>query len=73
MMHALNGMGKTLSQHQAEVLVRNFLDYEVIKEGESRLLLAAVADRSLSKVPIALRDQIRMVIFKNMLTSLIVD
>ena len=72
-MHALNGMGKALSQHQAEVLIRNFLDYEAINEREGKLLQAATTDRSLTKVPFGQRDLIRMMIFKNMLTSLIVD
>ncbi|HAL74573.1 MAG TPA: CtsR family transcriptional regulator [Clostridiales bacterium] len=72
LMHTLNNIGDSLSQHQAEVLVRNFCDYDIIHEREARLLLSATADRSLSDVPIELKDRVRMVIFKNMLTSLIV-
>lgn len=72
LMHALNNIGSSLSQHQAEVLVRNFLDYEIIHEREARLLVSATADRSLADIPIELKDRVRMVIFKNMLTSLIV-
>lgn len=72
LMHALNTIGDSLSQHQAEVLIRNFHDYDIIKEREARLLLAATADRSLSEVPLEIKDRVRMVMFKNMLTSLIV-
>ena len=72
LMHALNAIGESLSQHQAEVLIRNFIDYDIITEREARLLMAAVSDRSLYEVDVDRRDRIRMIIFKNMLTSLIV-
>ena len=72
LMHALNAIGESLSQHQAEVLIRNFIDYDIIAEREARLLMAAVSDRSLYEVDVDRRDRIRMIIFKNMLTSLIV-
>ena len=72
LMHTLNTIGDSLSQHQAEVLVRNFIDYDIVKEREGRLLLAATADRSLADVDIERRDHLRMIILKNMLTSLIV-
>ena len=72
LMHALNTMGDALSQHQAEVLVRNFIDYEIIADREARLLMAAVSDRSLNEVDVDRRDRARMMIFKNMLISLIV-
>lgn len=72
LMHALNAIGDSLSQHQADVLVRNFIDYDIIVDREARLLLAAVSDRSLNKVDIDRRDRTRMMIFKNMLISLIV-
>jgi len=72
LMHALNTIGSSLSQHQAEILIRNFVDYDIIRDREARLLIAATADRSLSEIPVELKDRVRMVIFKNMLTSLIV-
>ena len=72
LMHALNTIGDSLSQHQAEVLIRNFLDYEVIGKLEARLLMAATSDQTLGDVAQELKDRVRMAIFKNMLTSLIV-
>jgi transcriptional regulator CtsR len=72
LMHALNAIGDNLSQHQAEVLIRNFVDYDIIREREARLLMAATSDRCLSEVGIERKDHIRMIIFKNMLISLIV-
>jgi transcriptional regulator CtsR len=71
-MHALNNIGDSLSQHQAEVLIRNFLDYEIIRDREARLLQAATSDRSLLEINVEQKDRVRMYIFKNMLTSLIV-
>ncbi|MGI6334583.1 MAG: CtsR family transcriptional regulator [Saccharofermentanales bacterium] len=72
LMHAMNTIGDRLSQHQIEVLTRNFLDYEIIEDVEARLLQAATSDRSLSEIATDQRDRTRVAIFKNMLTSLIV-
>lgn len=72
MMHALNTIGDTLSQHQASVLVRNFLDYDIIDERSGRLLLAATSDQAMNLLEPVQRDLIRMSVFKNMLTSLVV-
>lgn len=72
LMHTLNNIGDSLSQHQAEVLIRNFLDYEIIRDREARLLQAATSDRSLLEISVEQKDRVRMYIFKNMLTSLIV-
>lgn len=73
LMHTLNHIGDYLSQHQAEILVRNFMDYEIIQDRDARLLLAATADRSLNELPADNKDRVRMAILKNMLTSLIVQ
>ena len=72
LMHALNNIGDHLSQHQSTVLVRNFIDYGVISKNIADLILAAVSDQALSDLEPDIRDQIRMKIFKNMLTSLII-
>ncbi len=71
LMHTLNTLGPQLSQHEAEILIRNFLDYAVISESIARLLLAAVSDWSLKEIDADKRDRVRMALFKNMLTSLI--
>lgn len=73
LMHALNTIGNNLSQHQADILIRNFIDYDIINDREASLLRAAVSDRVLNLIESGQRDQLRMVLFKNMLTSLIVD
>ena len=73
LMHTLNAMGKSLSQHQADAIIRNSGDYDIVERSEAMLLQAAVSDRGLYLIESGQRDQIRMVLFKNMLTSLIVD
>lgn len=73
LMHTLNNIGDTLSQHESEVLVRNFRDYEILGQREARLLQAATSDKALVEVDIGRKDRVRMHIFKNMLTSLIVQ
>ncbi len=72
LMHTLNHIGDRLSQHQAEILIRNFIDYDIINERDARLIMAATADRSLNTLPPDQKDAARMNIMKNMLTSLIV-
>jgi transcriptional regulator CtsR len=72
LMHTLNSLGSQLSQHQAEIIIRNFQDYEVVPEITARLLLAATSDWPLKEIDADKRDQVRMCIFKNMLTSLLV-
>lgn len=72
LMHALNTIGDRLSQHQTAVLVRNFIDYDIIDDKTSKLIMAATSDQALSELEPEYRDRIRMSIFKNMLTSLII-
>jgi len=73
LMHTLNNIGDQLTQHEAEVLTRNFRDYDILNHREARLILAATSDRCLSEIGIERKDRVRMEIFKNMLTSLIVQ
>jgi transcriptional regulator CtsR len=73
LMHTLNNIGDVLSQHQAEVLIRNFRDYDILSQREVRLLQAATSARALMGVEGDRKDRIRMNILKNMLTSLIVQ
>ncbi|MDD2533226.1 MAG: CtsR family transcriptional regulator [Eubacteriales bacterium] len=72
LMHTINSLGVALSEHQADVLIRNFLDYEVISTLVARVLHAATSDRALREIDSDLRDHVRMTILKNTLASLIV-
>lgn len=73
LMHAVNGIGRQLTQHQADVLIQNFIDYDVVLEREARLIRSALSDQVLNRVSIEKRDRIRSMLLKNMLTSLLVE
>ena len=61
-----------MSQHQADILLRNIFDKKLINMQEARLINAAISDRALALSDIENRDRLRLNIFKHMLTSLIV-
>lgn len=66
-MHALNTMGDALTQHQAYVFLRNFIDYKVISESLAKIMQAAVSDHSLQLVDTDIKDRVRMQILKQMI------
>ena len=68
-MHIVNAVSSSLSERTAEVFVQNLLDYECITKREARLMLGALNNKSLP-FPSEIRDKVRAVIFKNMITSL---
>lgn len=72
LMHTINSLGLKLSEHQADVLIRNFLDYDIINPLVARVLYAATSDRALRDIDVEQRDLARMTILKNILASLIV-
>jgi transcriptional regulator CtsR len=72
LMHAINALGSQVSEHQADVLIRNFLDYEIVSPTVARLLHAATSDKALHEINIDKRDLVRMTLLKNILASLIV-
>lgn len=72
LMHTINALGSQISEHQADVLIRNFLDYEIVSPTVARLLHAATSDKALHEINIEKRDLVRMTLLKNILASLIV-
>lgn len=72
LMHTINALGSQISEHQADILIRNFIDYEIISASVARVLAAATSDRALRDIDPSLRDTVRMTLFKNVLASLIV-
>ncbi len=66
-MHALNTMGDELTQHQAYVFLRNFVDYQVIEESMAKIMQAAVSDHSLQLIEGPIKDKVRMQILKQMI------
>jgi len=73
LMHTINALGEQMSEHQADVLIRNFQDYNIIGPVVARVLRATTSDQALRIVAADLRDQVRMTLFKNALASLIVS
>lgn len=70
-MHVVNSLGQDLTQQQADVYIRNFLDYEILDEGTAKLMSVALSDSSLEDIPPVLRSKVRMKILKNLLVELI--
>ncbi|MDD2457158.1 MAG: CtsR family transcriptional regulator [Eubacteriales bacterium] len=72
LMHTINSLGDQISEHQADVLIRNFQDYNIIVPIVARVLRAATSDQALRIVQPEQRDLVRMALFKNALASLVV-
>lgn len=66
-MHVLNAIGDSLSQHQAEIYLKNFIDYKVVSEAVGSVMKAGLSDQALTRIDGPLRDSLRMDIMKNML------
>lgn len=66
-MHVLNEIGEHLTQHQASVYLRNFVDYDILPLETARVMQAALSDQALGRVAPLARDELRMDIMKNML------
>ena len=71
-MHVLNSLSDQVSQQEADVYLKNFIDYEILDGEAAGLMQAAISDRALVRVDAAERKKVRMDILKNMLTELIV-
>ncbi len=69
LMHIVNMIGDKIGDRDAQVLVRNCYDYDLISEKEAKIILAALSERS---IPVAQpeRDILRARIFKNILLAL---
>ncbi len=72
-MHVLNTIGESLSQHQAEVYLRNFIDYKVISDDVAGVMRAGLSDQALARVDGPLRDLLRMDMLKNMLLRTVLN
>ena len=68
-MHVINALGDSLSRHDVDVYLKNFIDYELMSEAHATVMYAATSDQALRRVPPGVRDVIRMDIFQNMLLN----
>ena len=69
-MHLINSLEDGLSQQEAEIIINNMVDYNVIDAQTAKLMKVATNDKVLG-LPKELRDEVRTRIFKNMLLNLI--
>ena len=69
LLHIINNIGKSISNSEAEILISDFLTYNLINLKEAKLLRVATSDNVLY-IPKEYRDSLRANILKNMLLNL---
>lgn len=69
LLHIIKNIGDELSNSEAEILISDFLTYNLITGTEAKLIRVATSDNVLD-LPKNLRDQLRANILKNMLLNL---
>lgn len=70
-MHVLNSLGNQVSQQEADVHLKNFVDYQIVNAQTAKLMQAAMSEQALSRVDAGDRKAVRMDIMKNMLIELV--
>ncbi len=68
-MHIINHIDKQLTLNEVDILISDFLTYDIINHKEAKLLKVATSDNVL-QLPKEIKDQVRARIFKNMLLNL---
>lgn len=68
--HLVNSLNNSLTQQEAEIIINNMLDYNVIDLQTAKLLKIASNDKVLG-LPRDTRDEVRTRIFKNVIINLL--
>ena len=68
-MHIINNIGKAITTNDIDILISDFLTYNVITSQEAKLLKVATSDNVL-KLDKDIKDEVRARIFKNMLLNI---
>ena len=68
-MHIINNIGQNLTSNEVDILISDFLSYNIIDKKEARLLKVATSDNVLG-LPKNIKDEVRARIFKNMLLNI---
>jgi transcriptional regulator CtsR len=68
-MHIINNIGQNLSSNEVDILISDFLSYNIIDKKEAKLLKVATSDNVLG-LPKNIKDEVRARIFKNMLLNI---
>ena len=64
-MHIINNIGKTITVNDIDILLSDFLTYNIITQQEAKLLKVATSDNVL-RLNSEIKDEVRARIFKNM-------
>ncbi len=68
-MHIINNIGNELTANEVDILISDFLSYDIIDTKEAKLLKVATSDNVL-KLSKDLKDKVRARIFKNILLNI---
>ena len=68
-MHIINNIGNELTANEADILISDFLSYNIIDTKEAKLLKVATNDKVL-KLGKDIKDEVRARIMKNMLLNI---
>ncbi len=68
-MHIIKNIGDELTANDVDILISDFLSYDIIDTKEAKLLKVATSDNVL-KLSKDLKDKVRARIFKNMLLNI---
>lgn len=68
-MHIINNIDKELTSNEVDILISDFLSYNIINSKEAKLLKVATSDNVL-QLPKEIKDKVRARIFKNMLLNI---
>lgn len=69
LMHIINNIQNEITQNEVDILISDFLSYNLISPKEAKLLKVATSDNVLT-LGADVKDKIRAKIFKNMLLNL---
>ncbi len=70
LMHIINNIQNEITQNEVDILLSDFLSYDLITAKEAKLLKVATSDNVLT-LGTDIKDKIRAKIFKNMLINII--
>ena len=68
-MHIINNIGSEITSNEVDILISDFLTYNIIEPKEAKLLKVATSDNVL-QLEKNTKDKVRARIFKNMLLNL---
>ena len=68
-MHIINNIGNSITSNEVDILISDFLTYNLVNTKEAKLLKVATSDNVLA-LPKNIKDELRARILKNMLLNL---